>query len=91
MNNDIYIPSLKLVVLGLDPYRVRDAMRSACVIFSPALYLVKLPDAVSNERSVPTATKLFPTTPEKLTMGFAVKPMLVLIPAYSCRYWSSTY
>lgn len=60
-------------------------------MFNPALYLVKLPEAVSNERSVPTATKLFPTTPEKLTTGFAVNPMLVLIPAYSCWYWSSTY
>jgi len=51
---------------------------------------VKFPVAVSNERSVPRATTLLPTTPEKLTMGLAVNPRLVLIPAYSCWYWSST-
>ena len=59
-------------------------MRSEWVKFTPALNLVKFPEAVSNVRSVPTARQLFPTTPEKLTEGFAVNPMLVLIPAYSC-------
>lgn len=59
-------------------------MRSEWVKFSPVLNLVKFPEAVSNDRSVPTAIELFPITPEKLTLGFAVSPMLVLIPAYSC-------
>ena len=71
-------------------YTFKDAMRSALVKLSPALHLVKFPEAVSNERSVPKARVLLPITPEKLTMGFAVRPMLVLIPAYSCKYWSST-
>lgn len=65
-------------------------MRSVLVKFNPALHFVKFPEAVSNERSVPKARVLFPITPEKLTIGFAVKPRLVLMPAYSCKYWSST-
>lgn len=65
-------------------------MRSVDVKLKAALYLVKFPEAVSKETSVPSDTVLFPATPEKLTMGLAVKPMLVLIPAYSCKYWSST-
>jgi hypothetical protein len=51
------------------------------VTFNPALYLIKSPVEVSKETSDPTETKLFPSTPEKFTMGLAVKPMLVLIPA----------
>lgn len=65
-------------------------MRSALVKLKPALYLVKFPVAVSKERSAPRERVLLPTTPEKLTTGFAVKPRLVLIPAWSCEYWSST-
>lgn len=65
-------------------------MRSEWVKLNPAFNLVKFPLAVSKERSVPTETQLFPTTPEKLTRGFAVNPMLVLMPAYSCWYCSST-
>lgn len=61
-------------------------MRSEVEKLSPALYLVKFPEVVSKEISVPTATVLFPAMPEKLTMGLAVKPMLVLIPACSCKY-----
>lgn len=56
-------------------------MRSALVKLKPALYLVKFPVAVSKERSAPRERVLLPTTPEKLTTGFAVKPRLVLIPA----------
>lgn len=67
-------------------HKVKAAMRSALEKPRPALHLVKLPLAVSNERSDPRDRVLFPTTPEKFTIGFAVKPMLVLIPAYSCKY-----
>lgn len=56
-------------------------MRSALVKLNPALYLVKFPVAVSKATSAPRATAPLPITPEKLTTGFAVKPMLVLIPA----------
>lgn len=48
---------------------------------SPALTLVKFPVLVSNERSVPRARRFDPITPEKLTIGLAVNPILVLIPA----------
>lgn len=58
-------------------------MRSALEKLNPALHLVKFPLAVSKATSVPSETVLFPATPEKLTIGVAVKPMLVLIPAYS--------
>ena len=43
----------------------------------PTLYLVKFPVLVSNETSVLEPT-LVPTTPEKLTIGFAVNPTLVV-------------
>ena len=56
-------------------------MRSVLEKLNPALQLVKHPVMESNETSVPSAAALVPTTPEKLTMGFAVKPTLVLIPA----------
>lgn len=56
-------------------------MRSALVKFNPELYLVKFPVAVSKETSAPRETASLPITPDKLTTGFAVKPMLVLIPA----------
>ena len=72
-------------------HSIKDAIRSDLEKLSPALHLVKFPVAVSKERSVPSETTLFPATPEKLTTGLAVNPILVLIPAYSCRYWSSTY
>lgn len=65
-------------------------MRSVWMKFNPALSLVKFPEAVSKETSVPRERALFPTTPEKLITGLAVNPRLVLIPAYSCWYWSST-
>ena len=58
---------------------------------SPALHLVKFPVFVSKERSVPSARTFVPTTLERLTTGFAVNPMLELIPAYSCKYWSSIW
>lgn len=56
-------------------------MRSALEKLMPALHLVKFPVLVSNETSVPIAARLVPKTPEKLTIGFAVNPMLVAIPA----------
>ena len=56
-------------------------MRSALEKFKPALHLVKFPDLVSNDTSVPRARRLVPRTPEKLTTGLAVNPTLVLIPA----------
>ena len=59
-------------------------MRSECVKFNPPLNLVKVPEAVSNKRSTPTDAVFVPSTPEKLTRGLAVNPILVLIPAYSC-------
>lgn len=74
----------------LDTHNVKEAIKSEVEKLNPALYLVNFPVAVSNETSVPRARVLFPATPEKLTRGLAVSPMLVLIPAYSCRYWSST-
>lgn len=80
--------SLKLTKLGnlSTTHRIKDAIRSEVEKLRAALYLVKLPVAVSKQTSVPSATVLFPATPEKLTKGLAVKPILVLIPAYSCRY-----
>lgn len=42
------------------------------------------PEAVSNDKSIPSESFSFPITPAKLTMGLAVGPMPVLIPAYSC-------
>jgi hypothetical protein len=45
------------------------------------LYLVKFPEAVSSEISAPTARALVPKEPERLTIGFAVRPMLALTPA----------
>ncbi|KAE8716081.1 Hypersensitive-induced response protein 2 [Hibiscus syriacus] len=54
-------------------YNAKEAMRSEWVKFNPAFSFVKFPLAVSNERSVPTVTKLFPTTPEKLTRGMKGK------------------
>ena len=47
----------------------------------PALHLVKFPVFESNDRSVPIATTLVPKVPEKLTIGFAVNPMLEFMPA----------
>lgn len=71
-------------------YKVNEAIRSEEEKLNPALHLVKALVAVSNETSVPNFSVSVPATPEKLTMGLAVSPMLVLIPAYSCKYWSST-
>lgn len=51
-----------------------------------ALYLVKLPVAVSNETSTPTESALLPKTPERLTIGLELSPTLAFKPAYSCRY-----
>lgn len=62
-------------------YRVREAIKSSLVKLKPALKCLKSPDWVLKETSVPRAKTLFPTTPEKLTMGLAVKPTLVQIPA----------
>lgn len=62
-------------------HNVKEAMRSVLVKFNPALYLVKFPVAVSKERSAPRDKSLLPATPEKLTMGVAVNPILVLMPA----------
>lgn len=62
-------------------HRVNEATRSDLEKLIPALHLVKFPVLESNERSVPSATRLVPTIPEKLTKGFAVSPTLVLIPA----------
>lgn len=67
-------------------YRAREAMRSSLVKLKPALHLMKFPVVESKETSVPRAKFLLPKTPEKLRIGFAVNPMLALIPAYSCRY-----
>jgi hypothetical protein len=52
---------------------------------------VKSPEAVSNAASTPRATALVPNTPEKLTRGFAFRPTLALMPAWGCKYWSSTW
>lgn len=62
-------------------HNVKEAMRSALVKFNPALYFVKFPEAVSKERSAPRDKSQLPATPEKLTMGVAVNPILVLMPA----------
>ena len=62
-------------------HTVNEATKSSLVKFSPALNLVNSPILVSKETSVPRASTLVPTTPEKLTIGFAVNPTLVLIPA----------
>ena len=62
-------------------HRAKAAIRSALVMLRLALYLIKFPVAVSNATSAPTETVLDPTTPEKLTTGFAVNPMLALTPA----------
>lgn len=56
-------------------------MRSALLKLNPALNLVKFPVLVSKEMSVPSEATLVPTAADKLTMGFAVNPILVLIPA----------
>ena len=70
-------------------FNVKEAMRSKWVQFDPVFNVVKFPLVVLKERSVPTKTQLSPTIPEKLTKGFAVIPMLVLMSAYSCWYCSS--
>lgn len=70
-------------------HRVNDAIRSTLEKLKPALHLVKFPVLVSNETSVPSAIEFVPMTPEKLTTGLAVKPMLELIPTCSCKYWTS--
>ena len=62
-------------------HKVNEADTIGLLKLKPALHLVKFPLLVSKERSVPSATTLVPMVPEKLTMGFAVNPMLVLIPA----------
>ena len=62
-------------------YTVKEVMRSALEKLNPALHLVMFPVAVSKAISVPSETTLFPATPEKLTIGVAVNPILVLIPA----------
>lgn len=62
-------------------YIDNEAMRSALEKLTPALHLAKFPVFVSNEISVPSARTLDPMVPEKLTTGFAVNPMLELIPA----------
>jgi len=62
-------------------HRVNEAIKSSLVKLSPALDFVNSPILVSKERSAPRARTLVPITPEKLTIGFAVNPTLVLIPA----------
>lgn len=62
-------------------HKFNEAIRSALLKLRPALHLVKFPDLESNDRSVPRERTLVPITAEKLTIGFAVKPTLVLIPA----------
>lgn len=64
----IYHPQISLT--GIITYTVREAIKSSLVKFKPALILVKLPDLVSKETSVPAAKRLVPITPEKLTVGF---------------------
>lgn len=64
-----------------DTHTVSEAIRSASVMLNPALYFMKSPIAVSNETSAPTVTAFVPTTPERLTMGLAVNPILALTPA----------
>jgi len=64
-----------------DSHRVNAAIRSVLVRLNPALYLVKFPVAVSRETSAPTERAPLPNTPERLTMGLAVNPMLALTPA----------
>lgn len=70
----------------LKTHTVNDAIRSVPVRLIPPFNLVKFPVAVSNEISVPIVALWFPATPEKLTVGLAINPRLVLIPAYSCKY-----
>lgn len=74
----------------LNTHNVKEAIKSEVEKLMPALHLMKFPVAVLYERSDPRARESFPTTPEKLTSGLAVSPMLVLIPTYSFKYWSST-
>lgn len=62
-------------------HRFKEVMRSAFVKRKPALHFVIAPALVSKDTSVPRARTLVPKTPEKLTMGFAVNPTLVHIPA----------
>lgn len=62
-------------------YKVNAAMRSEFVKLTAALYLVKAPDFVSKDTSVPSARALLPTTLAKLITGLAVKATLALIPA----------
>lgn len=69
MKNPIFNPNLSNKFTRVT-YRVREAIRSSLVKLKPALILVKLPDLVSNETSVPRAKTLVPITPEKLTVGF---------------------
>jgi len=73
LGNNIFIKN--------NTHKVSAAIRSALEKLNPALHLVKFPVLVSNETSVPKASILVPTTPEKFTIGFAVKPTLVHIPA----------
>ena len=73
-----------------DTYRCREAIRSVFVTLNAALYLLKLLVAVSNETSTPSDSSLLPKTPERLTIGLGFSPTLALIPANSCRYWSSS-
>lgn len=61
--------------------RVTEAMRSSFVMFTPALYLVNFPEAVSNDKSTPAANFFVPRTVAKLTIGLAASPKLVLTPA----------
>lgn len=64
-----------------ETHKVNEAIRSVLEKLNPALHFVKIPVLVSKETSLPSAMTLLPKTPEKLTTGFAVNPMLVLIPA----------
>jgi len=73
-----------------DTHKWREAIRSGLVRLSAALYLVKLLVAVSNETSTPTESALLPKTPEKLTIGLGLSPMLAFTPANACKYWSSS-
>lgn len=77
----IHVSSQERYPTLVKTHRFKEAMRSVFVKLKPALHLVIAPTLVSKDRSVPRERRLVPTTPEKLTMGLAVNPRLVLIPA----------
>lgn len=65
---------------------MREALKSGFTKPTPALYLMRDPDAVSNASSPPTEKPSLPIAPVASTIGAGVNPMLPVIPAYSCRY-----